>query len=209
MSSPTKTELPRIYPRVHEPAPYFKGTSVVSGSFKQLALDDYKGSYVVLLFYPFDFTFVCPTELITVSDRMEDFEKLGTTVIGISCDSEYCHLAWMEQSRQEGGVGQLNIPLLSDKSCKIARDYGVLDEENGIAFRGTFVIDEKGLLRHMSINDMMVGRSIDEVIRLIQAYKYCDEYGEVCPANWIPGEKSIIPDTDISKIYFKSVHGSQ
>lgn len=192
-------------PRIKHPAPFFKGTAVISGNFKQISLDDYRGSYLILVFYPLDFTFVCPTELMLLSDRANDFDKLRTHVVAVSCDSEYCHLAWLNQSRHEGGLAGFNLPLLSDKTYKISRNYGVLDEESGTAFRASFIIDQLGILRHMSVNDFAVGRSIDELLRLIQGFKYTDEYGEVCPADWKPGGKAMLPDPEASKKYFETI----
>lgn len=131
-------------PALQKPAPNFKSTAVVDGQFKEISLSDYAGQYVVLFFYPLDFTFVCPTEIIAFSDRVEEFQKIKTAVIACSTDSEYSHLAWINTPRKEGGLGEMKIPILADKSMKIAKDYGVLDEESGVPFRGLFIIDAKG-----------------------------------------------------------------
>lgn len=131
-------------PALQKPAPAFKSTAVVNGQFKEIALNDYAGKYVVLFFYPLDFTFVCPTEIIAFSDRIEEFDKIKTAVIACSTDSEYSHLAWINTPRKQGGLGEMKIPLLADKSMKIAKDYGVLDEDSGVPFRGLFIIDGKG-----------------------------------------------------------------
>lgn len=147
---------------------------------------------------------MCPTEIIAFSDRFEEFKKIDVQVIAASCDSQFSHLAWVNTPRKQGGLGEMNIPLLSDKSCKIARDYGVLDEETGIPFRGLFIIDPKQNLRQMTINDLPVGRSVDETLRLVQAFKFTDEHGEVCPAGWTPGKKTMKPDVGESKKYFES-----
>lgn len=187
---------------LQKPAPKFKGTAVINGAFKDIALEHYKGKYVVLFFYPLDFTFVCPTEIIAFSDRAEEFTKIGCEIIAASCDSHFSHLAWCKQPRKQGGLGDMNIPLLADKSGKIARDYGVYDEETGIPFRGLFIIDGKQNLRQMTVNDLPVGRSVDETLRLVQAFQYTDEHGEVCPANWRPGQKTMVPNPVDSQKYF-------
>lgn len=186
---------------VQKTAPNFKGTAVIDRGFKDIQLDDYKGKYVVLVFYPLDFTFVCPTELTAFSDRIEDFKKLGAEVIGISVDSHYTHLAWINTSRKEGGLGEIRYPLLSDLEKDVSRAYGVLAED-GVALRGLFIIDREGVVRSMTVNDLNVGRSVDETLRLIEAFQYSEEHGEVCPANWTPGEKTMVPEPEKSKEYF-------
>merc|ERR1712083_242350 len=168
-----------------------------------IKLSDYKGKYLVLFFYPLDFTFVCPTEIIAFSDRVEEFRSIGCEVVACSTDSHFSHLAWTMQARKQGGLGHMQIPLLADKSCDIARRYGVLDKESGIAFRGLFIIDENQNLRQITINDLPVGRSVDEVLRLVQAFKFTDKHGEVCPAGWKPGQDTMKPDTNASKAYFQ------
>ncbi|XP_075159015.1 peroxiredoxin 2 [Haematobia irritans] len=189
-------------PKLTKPAPQFKGTAVVKGVFKDISLADYKGKYVVLFFYPLDFTFVCPTEIIAFSDRAAEFRNIGCEVIACSTDSQYTHLAWINTPRKQGGLGEMDIPLLADKSMKIARDYGVLDEETGIPFRGLFIIDKNQVLRQKTINDLPVGRNVDETLRLVQAFQFTDEHGEVCPANWKPGQKTMVADPKKSQEYF-------
>lgn len=147
-------------------------------------------------------TFVCPTEIIAYSDRAAEFRNIGCEVIGCSTDSEFSHLAWINQPRKQGGLGHLDIPLLSDKSMKIARDYEVLDEESGVPFRGLFIIDGKQNLRQITVNDLPVGRSVDETLRLVQAFQFTDVHGEVCPVNWKPGSKSMVADPKESQKYF-------
>lgn len=193
-------------PAINKPAPDFKGTAVVNGQFKEIELSQYKGKYVVLFFYPLDFTFVCPTEIIAFSDRADEFRKINTELIGVSTDSHFTHLAWINTARKQGGLGQLNIPLLADKSMKISRDYGVLDEDSGIPFRGLYIIDANQKLRQITVNDLPVGRSVDETLRLVQAFQYTDIHGEVCPAGWKPGSKTIKPSVDQSKEYFTSAN---
>lgn len=150
-------------------------------------------------------TFVCPTEIIAFSDRVAEFRKIGCEVIACSTDSHFSHLAWINTPRKQGGLGGLDIPLLADKSQKIARDYGVLDEESGIPFRGLFIIDGNQKLRQITVNDLPVGRSVDETLRLVQAFQYTDVHGEVCPANWKPGSKTIRPNTAESLKYFSEL----
>lgn len=185
-----------------KPAPHFEGTAVVNGEFKKISLCDYKGKYVVLFFYPLDFTFVCPTEIIAFSESAEKFRAINCELIACSTDSHFSHLAWVNTPRKQGGLGEMHIPLLADITGKIARDYGVLKEDEGIAFRGLFIIDAKGVLRQMTVNDLPVGRSVDEIMRLVQAFQFNDKHGEVCPANWKPGADTIKPSVADSKAYF-------
>uniref|UniRef100_A0A4W6F806 Peroxiredoxin-1 n=1 Tax=Lates calcarifer TaxID=8187 RepID=A0A4W6F806_LATCA len=175
--------------KIGKPAPDFKATAVVNGQFKDIQLSDYKGKYVVFFFYPLDFTFVCPTEIVAF-------------IIGCSIDSHFSHLAWINTPRKQGGLGNMNIPLVADLTKTISRDYGVLKEDDGIAYRGLFVIDDKGILRQITINDLPVGRSVDETLRLVQAFQHTDKYGEVCPAGWKPGSDTIVPDVEKSKEFF-------
>lgn len=189
-------------PEIGKPAPDFAGTAVIDGEFKQIKLADYAGKWVVLFFYPLDFTFVCPTEIIAFSDRAAEFRQMNTEVIGASTDSHFSHLAWTNLSRKEGGLGKMNIPLLADKNTKISRQYGVYRDEDGVTLRGLFIIDPKGVLRQITINDLPVGRSVDETLRLVQAFQYVEVHGEVCPANWKPGSATIKPGVVESKEFF-------
>uniref|UniRef100_A0A8C2XZ64 Peroxiredoxin-1 n=1 Tax=Capra hircus TaxID=9925 RepID=A0A8C2XZ64_CAPHI len=167
-------------------APQFKATAVMpDGQFKDISLADYKGKYVVFFFYPLDFTFVCPTEIIAFSDRAEEFKKLNCQVIGASVDSHFCHLAWINTPKKQGGLGPMNIPLISDPKRTIAQDYGVLKADEGISFRGLFIIDDKGILRQITINDLPVGRSVDETLRLVQAFQFTDKHGEEFMDFWM------------------------
>uniref|UniRef100_A0A0N4ZSW6 thioredoxin-dependent peroxiredoxin n=1 Tax=Parastrongyloides trichosuri TaxID=131310 RepID=A0A0N4ZSW6_PARTI len=190
-------------------APEFTLEGFFDNEFKTFSLDDYKGKYVVFFFYPNDFTFVCPTEIIAFSDRYKEFEEIDTVVLGCSCDSKYSHFAWISQSRKEGGLGQMNIPILSDFTKRVARDYGVLKEEEGSPFRGLFIIDRGGVLRQITINDTQVGRSVDEILRLVKAFQYTDVHGEVCPANWKPGDKTMKPSIQESKEYFEKKNNNE
>eukprot|EP00088_Acartia_fossae_P005237 TRINITY_DN12297_c0_g1_i1.p1 TRINITY_DN12297_c0_g1~~TRINITY_DN12297_c0_g1_i1.p1 ORF type:complete len:230 (+),score=33.84 TRINITY_DN12297_c0_g1_i1:46-735(+) len=191
---------------VQKPAPNFTAQAVVNGQFKEVSLSDYKGKYVVVYFYPLDFTFVCPTEIIAFSDRIKEFADINCEVLGVSTDSHFSHLAWINQSRKQGGLGGLNYPLVSDFNKTISKDYGVLIEEAGIALRGLFIIDPQGVLRQMSINDLPVGRSVDETLRLIKAFQFVEQHGEVCPANWTPDSPTIKPDPKGSLEYFDKVN---
>lgn len=190
-------------------APAWQGTAVVGTEFVQISSEDYAGNYTVLLFYPFDFTYVCPTELIAFSEATDKFSALNSQVIGISTDSHFTHLAWVKTERTNGGVGRLNFPLLADFSKDISRNYGVLvedaqDELYGASLRGLFIIDGNGVIRHMQVNDAPVGRSVDEVLRLVEAFQFTDENGEVCPANWKKGSRTIKPDQEDKLEFFKT-----
>jgi len=192
--------------RVQHPAPNFQGNAVVDGQFKEIKLDDFKGKYLVLFFYPLDFTFVCPTEIIAFSERMAEFQAVDTHVVGVSTDSHFSHLAWINQPRKEGGLGGLKYPLLADFNKNISEDYGVLVEGAGVALRGLFIIDPSGVVRQITINDLPVGRSVDETLRLVKAFQFTDKHGEVCPANWTPEAKTIKPNPTEAKEYFESVN---
>ncbi|XP_012228084.2 peroxiredoxin [Linepithema humile] len=195
------------WPQIQKPAPEFSGTAVVKGDFKEIKLSDYKGKYVVLFFYPLDFTFVCPTEIIAFSEKISDFEALDTQVIGVSTDSHFSHLAWINTPRKQGGLGgDLGYPLLSDFNKEISTKYNVLLQDSGIALRGLFIIDKEGTLRQLSVNDLPVGRSVEETLRLIKAFQFVEKHGEVCPANWQPDSKTIKPNPKDSKEYFETVN---
>ncbi|KAL0860924.1 hypothetical protein ABMA27_009456 [Loxostege sticticalis] len=201
------TTTAAFVPRVQKPAPDFNATAVVNGEFNNLKLADFAGKYVVLLFYPLDFTFVCPTELIAFSDRAKEFANIGCQVIGVSTDSEFSHLAWINTPRKDGGLGKLDIPLLADYNKTISQDYDVL-LDGGFALRGMFIIDKNGILRHMSVNDLPVGRSVEEALRLVKAFQFADKHGEVCPANWNPDTNAdtIKPNPKESREYFKKAN---
>ncbi|KAK1333427.1 hypothetical protein QTO34_005811 [Cnephaeus nilssonii] len=209
-------------PAVTQHAPYFKGTAVVQGEFKELSLDDFKGKYLVLFFYPLDFTFVCPTEIIAFSDKANEFHDVNCDVVAVSVDSHFSHLAWINtprkvqtvtESRLSRAVEQLEWrfgphehPLLSDLTKQIARDYGVLLEGPGLALRGLFIIDPNGVIKHLSVNDLPVGRSVEETLRLVKAFQFVEVHGEVCPANWTPDSPTIKPHPTASKEYFEKVN---
>lgn len=187
---------------VQQAAPDFKAQAVMpNGSFQEISLSDFHGKYVLLFFYPLDFTFVCPTEIIAFSERIEDFNKLGVQVLGVSVDSHFSHLAWRNTPRSEGGLGDIQYPLIADLNKDIARDYDVLLPD-GIALRGLFLIDTKGQVRHQVVNDLPLGRSVDEALRMVQALQYFEKNGEVCPANWQEGDRTIKPNPADSKEFF-------
>lgn len=167
--------------QVGKPAPQFKAQALVGDQFKEISSADYKGKWLVLFFYPLDFTFVCPTEILEFSKRADEFKALGAEVVGGSVDSVYSHLAWTKE------LGQLNYPLLSDMTTKISRDYGILIEEKGIALRGLYIIDPEGVLRYQVVHDLSVGRSVDETLRVLQAF----QTGELCPTGWNKGGSTL------------------
>ena len=193
--------------RVGQAAPDFTATAVFDQEFKTISLSDYKGSkYVVLFFYPLDFTFVCPTEITAFSDRYEEFKALNTEVLGVSVDSEFSHLAWCQTDRKAGGVGDLNYPLVSDIKKEISTAYNVLEPDAGVALRGLFIIDKDGVLQHATSNNLAFGRNVDETLGTLQALQYIENNpDEVCPAGWTPGDKTMNPDPVKSKAYFESV----
>ncbi|AOX01009.1 MAG: peroxiredoxin [Moorea sp. SIO4G2] len=192
--------------RVGQLAPDFTATAVFEQEFKTIKLSDYRGKYVVVFFYPLDFTFVCPTEITAFSDRFEEFKELGTEVLGVSVDSEFSHLAWIQTDRKNGGVGDLAYPLVSDIKKEISTVYNVLDPEAGIALRGLFIIDKEGIIQHATINNLSFGRSVDETLRTLKAIQYVQAHpDEVCPAGWQPGDKTMNPDPVKSKVYFAAV----
>jgi peroxiredoxin (alkyl hydroperoxide reductase subunit C) len=161
-------------------------------TFEDIQLSSYKGKYVVLFFYPLDFTFVCPTELIAFNRKLDEFKKRNTEVIGVSVDSAFSHLAWKNTPVNEGGIGDVQYPIVADLTKQISRDYGILFNE-AIALRGLFLIDKEGVVRHAVINDLPLGRSIDEALRMVDALQFHEKYGEVCPANWKAGEDGMKP----------------
>lgn len=194
-------------PLVGNKAPDFEAEAVFDQEFIKVKLSDYIGKkYVILFFYPLDFTFVCPTEITAFSDRYSDFEKLNTEVLGVSIDSVFSHLAWVQTDRKAGGLGDLKYPLISDVTKSISKSYNVLIHDQGIALRGLFIIDKEGVIQHSTINNLAIGRSVDETMRTLQALQYVQENpDEVCPAGWKPGEKSMKPDPKLSKEYFSAV----
>ena len=181
---------------VTKEAPEFKATAVMAdGSFQEISLSDYRGKKVVLYFYPLDFTFVCPSEIIAFDHRMSEFEKRNTVVLGCSIDSHFTHLAWRNTAVNEGGIGPVNYPLIADIDKRIARDYDVLVNE-AVALRGSFLIDEEGVVRHQVVNDLPLGRNIDEMLRMVDALDFHSKHGEVCPAGWMEGKEGMKASTE-------------
>tara|TARA_R110002072_G_scaffold38954_4_gene112431 strand:+ start:103 stop:684 length:582 start_codon:yes stop_codon:yes gene_type:complete len=189
-------------PLVTSPAPQFSAQAVVGNEIVSLSWDQiHEGKWLCLFFYPLDFTFVCPTEIIAFSEAASKFEALGAKIAGISVDSQFTHLAWINTPRNKGGLGGINFPLIADLNKEIAKSYDVL-LGGGVALRGLFLIDPKGVVRHATINDLPVGRNVEEALRVITAFQYHEEHGEVCPANWTPGADTMKPDPVGSQEYF-------
>lgn len=194
---------------VTKPAPDFKATALMGdNSFKEISLSDYKGKKVVLFFYPLDFTFVCPTEILAFNHRLAEFEKRGVQVLGCSVDSKWTHLAWKNTDTKNGGIGNINYPLIADIDKSITRAYDVLQEsvpatvltdegesettvDGSVALRGTFLIDEEGVVWHATINNEPLGRNIDETLRYVDALSFHQKHGEVCPAGWEEGQDAM------------------
>ena len=181
---------------VTQKAPDFVATAVMAdNSFKEVRLSDYRGRYAVLFFYPLDFTFVCPSEILAFNRKVEEFNKKDCQLIGVSVDSHFTHLAWKETDIAEGGIGNVQYPLVSDIKKEIARAYGVL-HEGSVALRGLFLIDKAGVVRHAVVNDLPLGRNVDEALRMLDALRFTEEHGEVCPANWREGEEAMKPTAE-------------
>ncbi|WP_176011931.1 peroxiredoxin [Victivallis sp. Marseille-Q1083] len=175
-------------------APDFTADAVMpDNTFAKISLSDYRGKYVVLFFYPMDFTFVCPTELIAFDRQFEAFKKLNAEVIAVSVDSVYSHFAWKSMEPKEGGIGNVKYPIVGDISKKISRDYDVLLDDS-VALRGLFLIDKGGVIRHQVVNDLPLGRNIGEALRMVEALRFFEEHGDVCPANWQQGEDGVVAD---------------
>lgn len=189
---------------VGKAAPDFTAQAVVENRIvNHYSLSQFKGQYVVLFFYPLDFTFVCPTELHAFQESLEEFEKRDAQVLGCSVDSAFAHMAWLNTPKSKGGIEGVDYPLISDLNKTIARDYDVLNPD-GIAYRGLFLIDKQGIVRHQLVNDLPLGRSVDEAIRMLDALIFFEKNGEVCPANWTKGQKSMKPTFEGLEQYFCS-----
>jgi len=177
-------------------APDFTAQAVMpDNSFAELTLSSHRGKYVVLFFYPLDFTFVCPSEIIAFDKALSRFEQKNAQVIGVSVDSHFTHLAWKNTPRDRGGIGEIGYPLVADLDKSISRDYGVLLDD-GIALRGLFLIDKAGIVRHALVNDLPLGRNVEEVLRVLDALQFTEQHGEVCPANWRQGEEAMKPTAE-------------
>lgn len=183
--------------QVTQPAPDFEATAVMpNNTFNDhFKLSDLKGKYVVLFFYPLDFTFVCPSEIIAFDRKLEEFKERGCEVVAVSIDSHFSHFAWKNTPRDKGGIGNVQFPIVADITKNISRDYGVLFND-AIALRGLFLIDREGVVRHALINDLPLGRNVDEAIRTLDALQHVEQHGEVCPANWRKGEVAMTPSAE-------------
>lgn len=188
---------------VGKKAPEFKAKAIVKGKIADVSLSDFRGKCVVFFFYPLDFTFVCPTELHAFQEKLKEFEKRNTQVIGCSIDSPFTHLAWLNTPKLKGGIEGVSYPLVSDLHKSIAREFDVLNEAEGIAYRGLFLIDKEGIVRHQLVNDLPLGRSVDEALRLVDALQFHEKHGEVCPANWQAGSRSMKPTEEGLVEYFR------
>ena|SRR5579871_4739017 len=189
-------------------APHFTAKAAVKEKIvDDFSLRDFLGKYVVFFFYPLDFTFVCPTELHAFQEKLGEFEKRNTQVVGCSVDSWFSHLAWLNTPKSKGGIQGVEYPIVSDLNKNIARNYQVLKEDDGIAYRGLFLIDKQGIIRHQLVNDLPLGRSVDEALRIIDALIFFENNGEVCPANWKLGAKGMKPTSEGLVKYFNASIG--
>ena len=195
---------------VGKQAPDFTAAAVLADGTIQadFSLADFKGKYVVLFFYPLDFTFVCPTELIAFSRRIKDFEDRNVQVIGCSIDSQFSHSAWRNTPVNEGGIGPVTYPLVADVKHEICRAYDVEFDAAGVAFRGSFLIDKDGLVHHQVVNNLPLGRNVDEMLRMIDALQFTEKHGEVCPAGWNKGDKAMTPNADGVASYLSEEAGN-
>jgi len=192
-----------MYSLVGKAAPHFTAKAAVKGRIADgFSLRDFLGKYILFFFYPLDFTFVCPTELHAFQEKLGEFEKRNTQIVGCSIDSWFSHLAWLNTPKSKGGIEGVEYPLVSDINKHIARSYQVLKEDEGIAYRGLFLIDKQGIIRHQLVNDLPLGRSVDEALRMIDALIFFEDNGEVCPANWKSGAKGMTPTAEGLVKYF-------
>lgn len=189
---------------VGKKAPEFKAKAVIRDKiYEDFCFSDFSGKMILFFFYPLDFTFVCPTELHAFQEKIKEFEERNVQVVGCSVDSCFSHLAWLNTPKSKGGISGVNYPLVSDLNKTIAQDFQVLNEEEGIAYRGLFLIDKEGIIRHEVVNDLPLGRSVDEALRMVDALIYHEKHGEVCPANWKKGEKAMHPTEAGLVTYFQ------
>ncbi len=193
---------------VGKKAPDFTANAVMGNNeIKEVTLSKaIKGKYAVLFFYPLDFTFVCPSELLAFDHRLEEFKKRGVEVIGISIDSQFTHLAWKNTAVDNGGIGKVGYPLVADVKHEICRAYDVEFEAAGVAFRGSFLIDKAGVVRHQVVNDLPLGRNIDEMLRMVDALQFTEKHGEVCPAGWTQGQEGMQASPEGVAKYLKEHH---
>ena len=182
---------------VNQPAPDFTASAVMpNGSINErFRLSDLHGNYIVLFFWPMDFTFVCPSEIIAHDNRYDEFKQRGADLVGVSVDSPYVHHAWRETPRDKGGIGHIRFPMVADVKHDITRAYGI-EHADGVALRGSFLIDRDGIVQHQVVNNLSLGREVDEMLRLLDALQFCEEHGEVCPAGWKKGEEGMKPSAE-------------
>jgi peroxiredoxin 2/4 len=185
-------------------APDFRAQAFIEGQIKTVSLEDYKDKYKIMFFYPLDFTFICPTEIMAFQELLEEFKKRQAVVLGISVDSVYSHRAWSQVSRDKGGIMGVTYPLLSDITKKISCQYDVLDQESGLALRGLFIIDKNNIVQVMQVNNEQFGRNTHEVLRLLDAVIFYQKHGEVCPVNWQEGQKGLVPTLQGLEQYLKN-----
>jgi len=181
---------------VTKKAPEFTAQAVMANNaIEELSLSSYKGKYVLMFFYPLDFTFVCPSEILAFDRALDEFKKRDCEILGVSVDSQFSHFAWKETPVQKGGIGKIQFPLIADLDKSISEAYDVLLPD-GISLRGLFLIDREGIVRHQLVNDLPLGRNVDEAIRILDALQFTEKYGEVCPANWTPGKEAMKPTAE-------------
>lgn len=189
---------------VGKEAPHFNVKAAVINAVKEdFTLQSFRGKNVILFFYPLDFTFVCPTELHAFQEALPEFEKRNAQIIGCSVDSVYTHLAWLSTPKSKGGIQGIQYPIIADLNKAMASNYGVLNEKEGIAYRGLFLIDKEGIVRHQVVNDLPLGRSVDDALRILDAWNFFQTHGEVCPANWNVGSKAMTPTQEGLEVFFK------
>ncbi len=191
---------------VGQVAPDFTAPAVlpdgqIEAAFRLSAL---RGRYVVLFFWPLDFTFVCPSEIVAHDNRFGKFQERGVEVVGVSIDSEFTHAAWRRTAREEGGIGAVRFPVVSDKAHRIVGAYGIEEPNEGVALRASFLIDKQGVVQHQVVNNLPLGRSVDEMLRMVQALQFTEAHGEVCPAGWQEGQEAIPMDQDGVASYLAS-----
>lgn len=189
---------------VGKKAPDFSCEAVIDGQIQKVSLSNFDGKYKLLFFYPLDFTFVCPTEILALQDSLGKFKKLNTQIIAVSVDSAFSHKAWLATPRAKGGIEGVTYPILSDIKKTISTDYGVLIEEEGVALRGVFLLDKDNVVQSLTINNLSLGRSVEELLRVVMALQFVEKHGEVCPANWEPGKKSMKPTQQGLEDYFSN-----
>lgn len=191
---------------VGKEAPNFKAKCALNNACQEIELKDYRGKYVILFFYPLDFTFVCPTELHAFQERLEDFEKNNCVVLGCSVDSYFSHQAWLNTPKEKGGIAGITYGLVADLGGHIAKQYDVLHPDE-VAYRGLFLIDRDGIVRHQVVNDLPLGRNVEEALRMLLALQHTEEHGEVCPANWKKGGRAIHTTTESVAKHLMAVNG--